>query len=299
MNWNLKMIAHPLPGDGDSSGKMIIGSILKFLNPIETYPDLASDLSQEFQLQVFQLGNPLSNYRVPILSSNTVLDEQNVDNLYLICEGRVRLLGFSEEKQREVSLGVLETGEIFGLDQHFSNHNLPDRAIAASAVAIAEISYCKLEYYLKQLPALADLIKTILSALWSLGLTASRQYLLGYFSNRLVLTLISGFIRHALSLPLKFFESRRVGDITTRVQENQKIQRFLVSQVILSWLDILMGVIYLGLMFYYNAKLTFLVLALIPPMIILTLAGFASYHQRYGQTTDLSLQDFYQVIPFS
>ncbi len=105
----------------------------------------------------------------------------------------------------------------------------------------------------------------------SITLTATRQYLLDYFSNRVDLTLISGFISHALRLPLRFFESRRVGDIITRVQENQKIQRFLIRQVVLSWLDFLTGIIYLGLMFYYNQKLTLLVLALIPPIAILTL----------------------------
>ncbi|WP_346341600.1 peptidase domain-containing ABC transporter [[Phormidium] sp. ETS-05] len=102
---------------------------------------------------------------------------------------------------------------------------------------------------------------------------AIRQYLLDYFSNQVDLTLIAGFISHALQLPLKFFESRRVGDIITRVQENQKIQRFLIRQVVLAWLDFLMGFVYLALMLYYNWSLTLLVLAMIPPIAILTLVA--------------------------
>ncbi len=113
----------------------------------------------------------------------------------------------------------------------------------------------------------------LLFSVWGIGLSGIRQYLLDYFSNRLDLTLISGFISHTLKLPLKFFESRRVGDIITRVQENQKIQRFLIRQVVLAWLDMLMGAVYLGLMFYYNWRLTLLVLALIPPIAILTLVA--------------------------
>lgn len=109
--------------------------------------------------------------------------------------------------------------------------------------------------------------------LWSLGLSSVRQYLLSYLSIRLDLTLIGGFIKHALALPLKFFESRRVGDILARVQENQKIQRFLIQQVLLAWLNFLTGFIYLGLMFYYNWRLTLLILALIPPIAILTLGA--------------------------
>ncbi|MBW4465122.1 MAG: ATP-binding cassette domain-containing protein [Pegethrix bostrychoides GSE-TBD4-15B] len=113
----------------------------------------------------------------------------------------------------------------------------------------------------------------LLFSVWGICMAAVRQYLLSYFSNRLDLTLISGFIRHTLTLPLKFFESRRVGDILTRVQENQKIQRFLIGQVVLAWLDFLTGFVYLGLMLYYNWRLTLLVLALIPPIVLLTLGA--------------------------
>lgn len=112
-----------------------------------------------------------------------------------------------------------------------------------------------------------------LFGIWRIGLVAIRQYLLDYFSNRLNLTMISGFISHTLMLPLKFFESRQVGDIITRVQENQKIQNFLTRQAVSTWLDALMIFVYLGLMFYYNWQLTLLVLAIIPPIAILTLVA--------------------------
>jgi subfamily B ATP-binding cassette protein HlyB/CyaB len=107
----------------------------------------------------------------------------------------------------------------------------------------------------------------------SVILSGVRQYLVSYLSNILDLTMIGGFIRHTLMLPLKFFESRHVGDIITRVSENQKIQRFLISKVVLAWLDILMSVVYLGLMLYYNWRLTLLIVALIPPILLLTLAA--------------------------
>ncbi|WP_293152611.1 MULTISPECIES: ABC transporter transmembrane domain-containing protein [unclassified Microcoleus] len=116
-------------------------------------------------------------------------------------------------------------------------------------------------------------IGLLMFSVWRSLLGATRQYLLDYLSNRIDLTLISGFISHTLSLPIKFFESRQVGDILTRVQENQKIQSFLTRQAITAWLDALMAVVYIGLMFYYNWRLAFLVLALIPPIVILTLVA--------------------------
>ncbi|MEM8810691.1 MAG: peptidase domain-containing ABC transporter, partial [Cyanobacteria bacterium P01_G01_bin.38] len=126
----------------------------------------------------------------------------------------------------------------------------------------------------KSLPTLnVFALGMLLFGVWGIGMSAVRQYLLSYFSNRLDLTLVSGFINHAMSLPLKFFESRRVGDIITRVQENQKIQRFLIGQVVLAWLNFVTGFVYLALMLHYNWRLTLLVLLLVPPIVILTLGS--------------------------
>ena len=123
-----------------------------------------------------------------------------------------------------------------------------------------------------------------------IGLGSVRNYLLSYLANRLDLTMIAGFINHALNLPLKFFESRRVGDIITRVQENQKIQQFLIQNVLLSWLDFVTGFVYLALMLYYNWRLTGLILLLIPPIVGLTLAATPLLRkvsrERFNATAD-------------
>ncbi len=113
----------------------------------------------------------------------------------------------------------------------------------------------------------------LIFGLWRIALTAARQYLLDYFSNRMDLTLIGGFMRHTLQLPLQFFASRQVGDIITRVQENRKIQQFLTRKAVSATLDALMAVVYLELMAYYNLQLTFLMLVLILPIVILTLGA--------------------------
>ena len=126
----------------------------------------------------------------------------------------------------------------------------------------------------KSLPMLNVVaIGLLIFGVWRIALSSTRQYLLDYFSNRMDLTLVSGFITHTLSLPLKFFEARQVGDIITRVQENQKIQSFLMRQVVSTWLDALMAIVYLGLMLYYNLQLTVLVLCIVPPIILLTVCA--------------------------
>ncbi|MGB6295634.1 MAG: peptidase domain-containing ABC transporter [Rivularia sp. (in: cyanobacteria)] len=101
-------------------------------------------------------------------------------------------------------------------------------------------------------------------------LSALRQYLLDYLSNRLDTNLISDFISRTLELPLSFFESRTVGDILGQIQENSKIHRFFTRQAITTILDGSMTLVYFGLMAYYSWQLTLVVLGFILPMMCLS-----------------------------
>ncbi|WP_414622961.1 cysteine peptidase family C39 domain-containing protein [Calothrix sp. CCY 0018] len=103
-----------------------------------------------------------------------------------------------------------------------------------------------------------------------IALTAVRQHLLDYLSNRLDITLIGDFVSRTLELPLSFFASRRVGDILGQIQENSKIHRFLTRQAITTILDGLMTLVYFGLMAYYSWQLTLVVVSFILPMMCLS-----------------------------
>ncbi|MGE5658241.1 MAG: peptidase domain-containing ABC transporter [Actinomycetota bacterium] len=111
----------------------------------------------------------------------------------------------------------------------------------------------------------------LIFGLFRVALNGLRQYLLDHTANRVSLAMIVGFIRHTFRLPLSFFESRYVGDIVSRLQENHKIQRFLTGESLSIFLDFLTVFIYLGLMFWYSWKLALLVLVALPPMVLLTL----------------------------
>jgi ATP-binding cassette, subfamily B, bacterial HlyB/CyaB len=111
----------------------------------------------------------------------------------------------------------------------------------------------------------------LIFSLFRVAMIGLRQYLLYHTANKLDLSLIVGFIRHTLRLPLSFFESRYVGDIISRVQENRKIQRFLSGEALSILLDVLTVFIYLGLMFWYSWKMALLALAIIPPFFLLAL----------------------------
>jgi HlyB family type I secretion system ABC transporter len=113
----------------------------------------------------------------------------------------------------------------------------------------------------------------IVFGLFGIAMNAVRQYLLDHTANRVSISLLVGFIKHTFRLPLSYFESRYVGDIISRIQENQKIQRFLTGETLSIVLDMLTLVIYLTIMFWYSWRMTVFVLLTVPPFFILALAS--------------------------
>ncbi|WP_375510655.1 peptidase domain-containing ABC transporter [uncultured Nostoc sp.] len=113
----------------------------------------------------------------------------------------------------------------------------------------------------------------IIFGLFGVAVNALRQYLLFHTANRVSIALLVGFIKHTFRLPLSYFESRFVGDIVSRIQENQKIQQFLTGQTLSILLDMLTLVVYLGLMFSYSWRMSLFVLCTVPPFFILALAS--------------------------
>ena len=113
----------------------------------------------------------------------------------------------------------------------------------------------------------------IVFGLFSVAMNGVRTYLLSHTANRISVSLLVGFIKHTFRLPLSYFESRYVGDIVSRIQENQKIQSFLTGQTLSIVLDMLTLVVYLSLMFWYSWKMALFVLVTVPPFFILALAS--------------------------
>lgn len=99
-------------------------------------------------------------------------------------------------------------------------------------------------------------------------LTILRTYLLIGTTNRMDLHLGVMIVRHLLHLPLNFFETRPVGELSTRLLELENIRQFMTDTAITTVMDVLFSVFYIGVMFLYSAKLTLYVLATIPVVIV-------------------------------
>jgi HlyB family type I secretion system ABC transporter len=104
----------------------------------------------------------------------------------------------------------------------------------------------------------------VIFSLFSVIIRSLRRYLLYHTANKLDLSLIVGFISHTFQLPLSYFETRYVGDITSRIDENRKIRDFITGDAITTLLDILSVFVYVGLMIWYSWELSLLALVVIP-----------------------------------
>jgi ATP-binding cassette subfamily B protein len=117
-------------------------------------------------------------------------------------------------------------------------------------------------------------IGLLIFSLFQVIMSSLRRYFIFHTANRVDLSLIVGFVNHTLRLPLPYFESRFVGDVTSRIDENRKIRRFMTGEALTIILDLLTVFVYLALMFWYSWKMALLTTIIVP--LFLLLAIFAT-----------------------
>ena len=95
-------------------------------------------------------------------------------------------------------------------------------------------------------------------------LSALRTYLFSDTTNRIDISLGSTIIDHLLRLPLGYFADRPVGEVSSRLNELEKIRRFLTGTALTVVLDAVFAVIYIAVMLLYSVQLTFWALGVVP-----------------------------------
>ncbi|HJW56054.1 MAG TPA: peptidase domain-containing ABC transporter [Burkholderiaceae bacterium] len=114
------------------------------------------------------------------------------------------------------------------------------------------------------------IVGLVLSSLFTQLMATVRAYLANYMVRNLDFSMMAQFFKHTMSLPFSFFAKRKTGDILARFQENQTIRSFLTESTVTTMLNLLMVFIYFTIMFFYNVKLTLLLIAFVIPIMILT-----------------------------
>lgn len=107
-------------------------------------------------------------------------------------------------------------------------------------------------------------VALLASAVFEVLLTGLRNYVFAHTTNRIDVELGARLFRHLVTLPLAYFEARRVGDTVARVRELENIRNFLTGQALTAVIDLIFSLIFLGVMCLYSVWLTLIVAISLP-----------------------------------
>ncbi|MEN6487275.1 MAG: type I secretion system permease/ATPase [Smithella sp.] len=90
-----------------------------------------------------------------------------------------------------------------------------------------------------------------------------RNYLLYHTANKVDASLGAKVYRHLLSLPFRYFEVRKVGNIIARVRELENLRQFMTNISLSVLLDTVFSVVFIAIMAVYSGYLTLIVLCFV------------------------------------
>ena len=123
------------------------------------------------------------------------------------------------------------------------------------------------------------------------GLALVQNNLIAHFAQRLELGLILEFGHQILRLPLTYYETRRSGEIVSRLRDIRQINR-LVSQVIIRLpSQFFIAVISFSLMLFYSWKLTLIAVVVAVVMSITTVIFQPTLQQKTRKTLVLEAEN--------
>jgi subfamily B ATP-binding cassette protein HlyB/CyaB len=114
-------------------------------------------------------------------------------------------------------------------------------------------------------------IGLICATVFEAVLTGVRTWVFAHTSSKIDVELGARLFRHLLNLPLAYFQARRVGDSVARIRELENIRSFLTGNAMTLVLDLLFSFIFLGVMLWYSAWLTLIVVVSIPLYVLISL----------------------------
>ena len=113
-------------------------------------------------------------------------------------------------------------------------------------------------------------IGLLLIAVFETILSVARNYVFTHTASKIDVILSCRLFNHLFRLPLRYFETRRVGDTVARVRELENIRRFLTGVPMNTLLDSLFIIVYIIVMTFYSPKLTLITLASIPIFVLIS-----------------------------
>jgi subfamily B ATP-binding cassette protein HlyB/CyaB len=120
----------------------------------------------------------------------------------------------------------------------------------------------------------------LFAALFQTIMNILRTYLAAHTTNKVDMILGARLIHHLLTLPLRYFELRRVGDTLTRVAALNGIRDFLTGSTMTVFLDVFFSIIFILVMLYYSVQLTLIALIALPLYLLQNIIVTPLYRER-------------------
>lgn len=136
-----------------------------------------------------------------------------------------------------------------------------------------------------------ELLRTVLIAFIVVNLTSTiisfiRQWILMHLSIKIDIPLMLGYFEHIYKLPMKFFASRKTGDITTRFSDAFTIKNIFTSIALSLVMDITMALASGAILFQMNTKLFVVIVFMMIVSVILVFI----FKQPYKKINEQQMQ---------
>ncbi len=114
-------------------------------------------------------------------------------------------------------------------------------------------------------------------------LSAVRNQIVLFLSQRIELPLLTGYFQHVFKLPIKFFASRKIGDITTRFQDAFTVKQVLTNTALTVFVDIILAIITAVIMAIMCLKM-FLIMLTVVVLSVIVIYAFKGTYKRLNKT---------------
>ncbi len=128
-------------------------------------------------------------------------------------------------------------------------------------------------------------------ALIQMAATTLRSWVILYLNSTLDVQLLANMLRHLLSLPLDYFQKRHLGDIISRFGSLRSVIGLFTQGLIASFVDGIMALATLVMMFVYSPKLAFIVLVAVFIYIVVRVATYRLNEQYKQELIVLSAKE--------
>ncbi|MGG5506817.1 MULTISPECIES: peptidase domain-containing ABC transporter [unclassified Myroides] len=92
--------------------------------------------------------------------------------------------------------------------------------------------------------------------------SVSRNWILLVMGTQINIQIISDFLKKLLQLPIKFFDTKLMGDFNQRIQDHERIEQFLTSDSLLTVFSMFTFSVFFGVLWYYDIQIVLVYLTL-------------------------------------